>query len=232
LTFLAALRFLTNIPLPGRRRIKPEDIGRSIIFFPVIGLIIGLILVGLNWLMLIFLPSSLVDVLLLAALVAIGGALHLRGFINTGNSIAGGFGIIGVFFLLLAKYFALSNIPWNWMAETLVLMPVISRWTMSYVIAVSPSAPSSALSRAYKREASWWRLLIATVITLVVVVLLLQLTGLMIMFIVWMAVLAMVAYLKGKFGGLTADAYGAINEAAEVYFIILICLLAHIRWLD
>ena len=231
MAFLAALRFLTTIPLPGQRRIKPELFGRSIIFFPVFGLIIGLILVGLNWLMLIFLPPSLVDMLLVVALAGLGGVLHLGDFIKTGNSIAGGAGTIGVCLLLLVKFVALNNIPGHWIAETLVLTMVISRWAMSYVVVTFPSAPSSARGRAFRQEAKWWRLLIATLITLLVVMILLQLTGLIIMLIIWAGVLVMAAYLKAKFGGLTAESYGALNEVAEVCLLVLFCLLTHIRWL-
>jgi adenosylcobinamide-GDP ribazoletransferase len=47
----------------------------------------------------------------------------------------------------------------------------------------------------------------------------------------WVIVMAMAFYLKGKFGGLTGDTYGAINEVAEVLVLILVCLLAHVGWL-
>ena len=48
---------------------------------------------------------------------------------------------------------------------------------------------------------------------------------------VWLITLAMAAYLKGKFSGLTGDNYGAINEVAEVSVLIMVCLLAHNHWL-
>jgi adenosylcobinamide-GDP ribazoletransferase len=217
--------------MPGRRRIENELFGRSIIFFPVIGLIIGLILVGLNWLLLIFLPPSLVDLLLVVSLAGLGGVFHLADFIKTGNSIFSGAGVVGVCLLLLVKFVALNNIPGNWIAETLVLTMVVSRWAVSYVVVTFPSAPSSARARAFKQEARWWRLLIATVIALLVAGILLQLTGLIIMLIIWAGVLVMAAYLKARFGGLTAESYGAINEVAEVCLLSLFCLLTHIRWL-
>jgi adenosylcobinamide-GDP ribazoletransferase len=50
------------------------------------------------------------------------------------------------------------------------------------------------------------------------------------MFGVWIIAMATAFYLKGKFGGLTGDTYGAINEVAEVLVLILICLLAHVGW--
>jgi adenosylcobinamide-GDP ribazoletransferase len=248
LKFLAALRFLTIIPIPGRRRISSEELGRSIVYFPVVGLIIGLILVGLSLLLMLFLPSALVAVLLLAALVAISGAFHLDGFVDTCDGMAGGktveerwrimkdsrvgsFGIIGVCLLLLVKYVSLSNVPDSWLVETLVLMPVISRWAMVYAIFAYPYAKPSGLGKTFKQGARWWRFLIATVITLVVVFVLGRLTGLILMLAIWVVVVAMAAYLKTKFGGLTGDTYGAINEVAEVCFLILVCLLAYIRWL-
>jgi len=43
LKFLAALRFLTIIPLPWRREVSQEEVGQSIGYFPVVGIIIGFI---------------------------------------------------------------------------------------------------------------------------------------------------------------------------------------------
>jgi len=248
LKFLAALRFLTIIPLPGRREISPEEVGRSIVYFPLVGVIIGLILVGLGWLLGLFLPSALVDMLLVVSLVAISGALHLDGFVDTcdgmvghktveerwrvmHDSRAGAFGIIGVCCLLLVKYVSLNAVPDSWLMQTLVLMPVVGRWAMVYAVFAYPYAKPSGLGKAFKQGASWTRFTIATIITLAVAVILAQLAGFIIMLGIWVIVVAMAAYLKGKFGGLTGDTYGAINEVAEVCVLILVCLLAHIGWL-
>jgi len=248
LKFLAAVRFLTIIPLPGRREVSPEEVGRSIVYFPLVGVIIGLILVGLNWLLGLFLPSALVTVLLVVSLVVISGALHLDGFVDTCDGIgghktveerwrvmqdsrAGGFGIIGVCCLLLVKYVSMSGVPDSWLMQTLVLMPVVSRWAMVYAVFAYSYAKPSGLGKVFKQGASWQRFVIATFITLAVAVILAQLTGFVIMLAIWVIVIAMAAYLKGKFGGLTGDTYGAINEVAEVCVLILVCLLAHIQWL-
>ena len=245
--FLTAVSFLTIIPLPGRREVSPEEVGRSIVYFPLVGVIIGLILVGLNWLLGLFLPSALVTVLLVVSLVVISGALHLDGFVDTCDGIgghktveerwgvmqdsrAGGFGIIGVCCLLLVKYVSLSGVPDSWLMQTLVLMPVVGRWAMVYAVFAYPYAKPSGLGKVFKEGASWQRFVIATFITLAVAVILAQLTGFIIFIImlaIWVIVIAMAAYLKGKFGGLTGDVYGAINEVAEVCVLILVCLLAH-----
>ena len=253
--FLAALSFLTIIPLPHRRAPTSEEVGRSIVYFPVVGGIIGLILAGLNWLLGLFLPSAVVNGLLIVSLVVISGALHLDGLADTCDGIAGyktvearwqvmrdsrvgAFGIIGVFLLLLLKYVSLSSVPESWLMATLVLMPVVSRWAMVYAVFTYPYARPEGLGKAFKQETSWQRFAIATVITLVVAIGLARLAnvtyfylaGSAIMFGVWVIVVALATYLKRKFSGLTGDTYGAINETAEVGVLILICLLAYNQW--
>ena len=246
--FLAALQFLTVMPLPGRREVSPEDLGRSVGYFPVVGLIIGLIMAGLNWLLGLFLPPAVVNVLLIVYLVIISGALHLDGFVDTCDGIAGhktpearwqvmhdsragAFGIVGVCLLLLVKYVSLNNVPENLLLATLILMPVISRWAMVYAIFAYPYAMPSGLGKLFKEGTSWPRLLMATLISLAVVILaglagLAIIPGLAIMLAIWIMVLIMATYLKRKFAGLTGDTYGAINEVAEVVVLILVCLLA------
>jgi len=241
LRFLAALRFLTIIPFPWRREVSPEELGRSAGYFPVVGIIIGLILAGLNWLLGLFLPSPVVNVLLVVSLVVISGALHLDGFVDTCDGIAGhktpeqrwrvmrdsrtgGFGIVGACCLLLVKYISLNSVPETLLMATLVLMPVIGRWAMVYAIFAYPYARPSGLGKIFKQGASWQRFTMATLIALVVAIVLFQLAGLAIMVGIWVIVVAMAAYLKHKFSGLTGDTYGAINEVAEVCVLILACV--------
>jgi len=245
LRFLAALQFLTIIPIPWRREVSPEELGRSAGYFPVVGLIIGLILVGLDWLFGLILPSSVANALLIISLVVITGVLHLDGFVDTCDGIAGhktaedrwrvmhdsrvgGFGIVGVVLLLLVKYVSLNSIPLPLMMTTLVLMPVVSRWATVYAIFAYPYAKPSGLGKAFKQGTSWPRFTMATLIALVVVVGLAQLVGLAIMLLIWVMTVAVAAYLKSKFSGLTGDTYGAINEVAEVGVLILVTLLARL----
>jgi adenosylcobinamide-GDP ribazoletransferase len=249
LSFLAALQFLTTLPLPGRREATPEQLGRATAYFPVVGLIIGLILAGLNWLLSHILPPAVVNALLLVALVIITGALHLDGFVDTCDGIAGhkavedrwrvmrdsragAFGIVGVVLLLLVKYVSLNSIPPIFMMATLLFLPVVSRWAMVYAIFVYPYARPSGLGTAFKQKTRWPEFTIATLITLIIAMALFplfSLTALLVMLGVWMVTVIFSVYLKHKFAGLTGDTYGAINEVAEVTVLIIVCLLAHIR---
>jgi len=245
LKFLAALRFLTIIPLPWGREVSPEKLGRSTGYFPVVGIIIGLILVGLSWLFELFLPSSVANVLLVVSLVVISGALHLDGFVDTCDGIAGhktpeerwqvmhdsragAFGIIGACCLLLVKYVSLNSVPATLLMATLALMPMISRWAMVYAIFTYSYAKPSGLGKVFKQGTNWRWFVMATLITLVVAIVLAQLMGLAIMLGIWIIVMVMATYLKRKFSGLTGDTYGAINEVAEVCVLILVILLVRL----
>lgn len=246
--FLAALRFLTSIPLPRPREIGKEELGRSAVYFPVVGLIIGVILAGLYWLLDFVLPVAVVNALLIVFLVAVTGALHLDGFVDTCDGIgshrtiedrwrvmhdsrAGAFGIVGVVLLLLVKYASLSSIPGPLMMVTLIFMPVVSRWAMVYAIFTYPYARPSGLGKVLKQGLSWRSFTVATLITLVVAVVMFplwHLTGLVVTLGVWIMAVVMAVIFERKFAGLTGDTYGAINEVAEVSVLILVLLLARL----
>ncbi len=253
--FLSALRFLTIIPVPFRREASPEEVGGSTAYFPMVGVIIGLVLAGLNWLLGLFLPPAVVSSLLIVSMVVISGALHVDGFVDTCDGLgghktveerwrvmhdsrSGAFGIIGAFLLLLVKYASLSSVPESLLMTTLVLVPVVSRWAMVYAIFAYPYARPEGLGKVFKQETSGAGFALATVVTLAVAIGLAKLAnityfylaGLAIMFGIWVSVVIMATYLKRKFSGLTGDTYGAINEVAEVSVLILVVLLAYNRW--
>lgn len=243
MSFLAALRFLTIIPVYQRREVTREELARSTAYFPLVGIIIGLILAGAYWLLHFILPPTVVRALLLVGVAVLSGGLHLDGFIDTMDGLgghktaearrevmrqsqAGAFGIAGILLLLLVKYASLASMPQTLMMPTLVLMPVISRWAMVYALFAYPYARPSGLGMVFKQGTSRRRFLIATIITLSVAIPLFSWAGLVIMLGAWLTTLTMASYLKGKFSGLTGDTYGAINEVAEVAVLIMVCLLA------
>src|SRR5512136_510374 len=87
LSLLAAFQFLTLLPI--RRSFTAGQTGRSTVYFPLVGIAIGLVLAALNYLLSLVLPASVVNVLLVAALAAASGALHLDGLADTFDGIAG-----------------------------------------------------------------------------------------------------------------------------------------------
>jgi len=250
LKLLAALQFLTIFPIPGRRQIGAEELGASQGYFPLVGLFLGAILAGVDWLLGFTLPVAVVNALLLIILIILTGALHVDGFIDTcdgllarkmpeerwrimSDSRVGGFGVAGAFCLLLLFYVSLSSIAEPYRMIALILTPTLGRWSVVYAIFAFPYAKPAGLGVSFKEQAGWQGFTLATSVALVAAVglfaskgLELMLAGLVLMLVVWLVALAVALFLRGKFGGLTGDSYGAINEVTQVFVLIFFCVIS------
>jgi len=239
LGFWAALQFLTVFPTPLHQKVTAKTSGRSLSYFPLIGLILGALLLGLRHGLILILPSAVVNALLIIALVILTGAHHLDGFIDTCDGVIAGrskkerlaimsdskvgvFGIVGAILLLLLKYASLSSAL---ILPALLLMPILSRWAMVSIIFTFPYAKRSGMGLAFKQGATWQRLTIATIIALIATVALLKWWGLVLMAALWLIVFGIASYFRSRLGGLTGDTYGAINELAEVLVLLLLVLM-------
>src|SRR3989344_9399407 len=86
-----ALQFLTRLPVTLAGMPTPEQVGRSLLFYPLVGLLIGLLLLAAQHLLgdsAVLLQAAL----LLALWVGISGGLHLDGLADSADAWLGGFG--------------------------------------------------------------------------------------------------------------------------------------------
>lgn len=242
---LAALQFLTLLPV--KRSFTGEQVGRSTVYFPVVGIILGLILVGMNYVLLLLLPSALVNVLSIAALAVLSGGLHLDGLADTMDGIAGhrtpeqrleimrdsrigGFGAIGLGLFLIVEYVALNSIPAHWIPFALMLAPTLSRWAMVISIFVYPYARPSGLGKAFKEAVSWKHFVVASLVTFLLSLVIFKVAGPVLLAGVWFITILVASHLSHQLKGLTGDTYGAINEIATAGVFILVSMLAHKGW--
>jgi len=240
-----ALRFLTILPIPWRREVDARQIGRSIVYFPLVGLLMGFLLVGLDELFGLFLPLSLVNVLLIIAMILLTGALHLDGFIDTcdgamirstpeerlgimADSRVGSFGVIGACCLILTKYLALAAVPDNLRMPALAIMPMLSRWAMVWALGLFPYARKEGTGVVFKEQANWPRVTIASFMALILSSLLAGLSGLALAGSLCLIVLGAANFLRYRLGGLNGDTYGAIDELSEVLALALLPVLASV----
>ena len=88
--FLLALRFLTMLPVP--RGVPNDDLtaGRSLLWYPAVGLLLGLLLLLVN--RSLALPFYLQAAVLLAFWVVLTGGLHLDGLADCADAWVGGLG--------------------------------------------------------------------------------------------------------------------------------------------
>ncbi|MBI2958571.1 MAG: adenosylcobinamide-GDP ribazoletransferase [Chloroflexi bacterium] len=240
--FWAALEFLTVLPSPEKGEFKVEDLGRSLVFFPLVGLLLGLALWGLDTGLSMVLPSLPVNVLLVGALVIITGGMHIDGFIDScdgaaarrtvqqrldimADSRVGAFGVAGGCLLLLLKVSALASLPGTVRVIGLVLMPVLGRWAMVLAVHAYPYARGpSGKGYAFKAGATMARMLLALTTALVIAFVAARGSwhGPALLAAASLGAVGCAWYLKTRLGGLTGDSYGALNEVAEVLAVLLL----------
>lgn len=242
---LLALGFLTRIPVPSAGDVAAKEMARSVPFFPVVGGLIGLMLVGVDAAMSPRIPPLAVDVLVLAAAALLTGGMHLDGLMDSADGLFGGnsperrldimrdsrvgsYGVQAGVLVMLLKLGLLSGFHPGTRLGLLLAFPACGRWTMTAVMGYHPYArPGGGLGRAFTGETGpGYRALAA--LSLLGVLVLAQTLGLPLGQSLWAAAAAAVAarWLAQRsvalVGGMTGDVFGAINEVGEVIFLLFV----------
>jgi adenosylcobinamide-GDP ribazoletransferase len=140
LPFWIALQFLSSLPirLPGMP--TPQQSGRSLLFYPLVGLLFGLLLLALNQVLEGSL-SLLHAALLLGAWVMLSGGLHLDGR-------SGPIAVVTLVVVLLLKFSAALAVVEAHCSLGLLLAPVIARTAMLALFMNTPYVRPGGLGQA------------------------------------------------------------------------------------
>jgi adenosylcobinamide-GDP ribazoletransferase len=237
LPFWIALQFLSSLPirLPGMP--TPEQLGRSLLFYPLMGLLFGIILWTLNWLML-GTPLLLHAALLLTVWVLLSGALHLDGLADSADAWLGGFGdrertltimkdprsgpiaVVALVLVLLLKFCALLALIEQSHALALIIVPLIGRTALLGLFLTTPYVRAGGLGQALAdhlpRSAGKQIMVVSAVVCVLIAgfggVLALALAAVM---FVWLRQMML-----RRLGGTTGDTAGALLELLEVAVLV------------
>ena len=237
---ILAFQFLTRLPVPRVDDVEPLELARTAVWFPVVGLVIGVALAlavaiggSLNpWL------AALCGLL---AWVAITGGLHLDGLADVADALGaahadpvrfhavlkdphvGSFGVIAIVLQLMAKFVLLAQLPAAVLLPALVILPAWARWgPLVWSLLAPPPAdgPHSRGMAARLRAGQDWRPAGAYAGGLVLASLWLAPALLSTVVIVPLVAL----YWHRRLGGMTGDCHGASVELVET--LLLAALLA------
>ena len=237
---LIALQFLTRLPvrLPGMS--SNEAIGRSLLCYPLVGLLIGAVLWLAAWLLGGTSPL-LLAALLMAIWVGLTGALHLDGLADTVDAWIGGYGdrertlaimkdprsgpmaVVVLVLLLLLKFAALVVLLESGASSALWLAPLLGRSALLGLFLttryVREGGLGTALAEYLPRRQGWWVLG-----GVALVCLLAGSMGLLAL----VAALAIFALLRRRLlrrlGGTTGDTAGALLEIIELAVLLALAL--------
>jgi len=237
--YIITMQFLTIIPLPFRFEWKKDDLGRSTALFPLAGLTIGALLASLNWLLSPHLSRPLMDTLLIVALTAVTGALHMDGLADVCDGIAargsrerfmeimkdsrvGAVGAVAIALGLLLKWQALVAVPECVKWQALLLFPLIARFCQVQTIVFGRSARQDGIGSTIVVGAGKIQLMIAFCLTLAAAWLLLGMHGPMLLAAAMLTASLIRRWFHAKIGGITGDVIGCISELVEIAVLILL----------
>jgi adenosylcobinamide-GDP ribazoletransferase len=165
LPFWIALQFLSSLPvtLPGMP--APQAMGRSLLCYPLVGLLFGGLLWGLH-LALGGTPPMLQAALLLSAWVLLSGGLHLDGLADSADAWLGGFGdrartleimkdprsgpiaVVTLVLVLLLKFCALLVLVERGQVGLLIMVPMVGRAALLGLFLCTPYVRAGGLGQA------------------------------------------------------------------------------------
>lgn len=242
---IIAFQLLTRLPTPQLETITPFNLGRSLLYYPLVGLVIGLMLATLNWLLI----SATIEVtaaLLLVLWVAITGALHLDGLGDSADAWIGGYGdrqrtleimkdpycgpaaVSAIILLLTTKYASLQHLTEYSQYLALIIIPVLSRSFILVLFLTTPYVRQSGLGESLathlpRRHA--WSVLAGVAL---LAVLLLKLNGLVLLLSALIGFLLLRQWMLKRINGTTGDTAGAMVEILETILLVsfsLFCLV-------
>jgi len=247
-----AIRFLTIIPVISfppsddtnqNEEALAEHLANSMAFFPLVGMLMGVLLVLLRRLFYYLPVSSLVgDTLVLIFWIWLSGGLHLDGFADSVDGFLGGHnkeeilkimkdsstgakGVVALVSLLLLKFVLLVEMPLFLKDAALFFTPTIGRWSM--VIAAflgRPARLKNSMGKLFMDYVSWKEVIFASLTMAVIGILLFRLYFLPLVMVGIGLVLLILKYSQKKIGGISGDILGAINEIVEVFCLLVIYL--------
>jgi adenosylcobinamide-GDP ribazoletransferase len=249
--FITALQFLTIVTVKKDQDVAEGDLAKSMVYFPLVGFLIGFLLVNADKAFtLIALPQPIATLLLIIISVIITRAIHIDGLADTLDGLMGGSnhssrlaimkdsrlgtaGALGIFFVLFMKYLCLNSLFESDRIGALLVAPVVARWAQTLMVFNAEYGRERGMGKAFVGHLRSSGLAATSALAICLsafVVVRLDARSIVLFFILICGVVLLTylgkRYLVRKLGGVTGDAIGAMNELNEVLVLFLFVIFS------
>jgi adenosylcobinamide-GDP ribazoletransferase len=242
---IAAIQFLTVFPVPASFNCSEQTLRRSVIFYPMVGLLIGGVLALLDSGLLRIFPPLPAAVIIVILMLAASGCLHMDGLADTADgflsarpkerileimrdSRVGSMGVIAVSGVIVLKAASLASLSGRHHWMIVLLMPVAGRCALVLSMSIAPYARAQGgLASVFGRPE--WPVPAGSLLFLALLAsALLGVQGLIAASASVFSTLLVSFWSKRKIGGFTGDTLGAACEIAE---LVIALIASSLGWL-
>ncbi len=240
--FLIALQFLTRLPVRLKSQPNEHDMGRSLLYYPLVGLLIGALLVASSWL-LSDTPPFVAAALLVTLWVILTGGLHLDGLADSADAWIGGmddrdktltimkdpncgpFGVIAILLVLQLKLATLHALFMNDASIVLFIAVILGRTLLPLLLLTTPYVRSHGLGSALARHQPRSLSIIVIITTIISILFIYPASSLALIMTAAIVFLFVRASMLHRIGGTTGDTAGALVEITEVAVLLAAVLI-------
>ena len=236
--FITCLEFLTRLRFTNRTEWHDDDFSRSVPYFPLVGLVMGVFMGAVNYgLVYLKTPALMRAVMLVLAELIIIGALMYDGFMDTSDGVfsarnrermleimkdshVGSNAVIALVCLVLLKVAAYTSLAPHKLTYAFVALFVCTRTFMVSYIVNYPYARKTGIGHMFKAYAKP----VYTYIAFGLCIALVYACGLPYLYTAvgtFIICQGIAQFLKGQLGGLTGDTYGFLTECGVVIYLML-----------
>lgn len=234
------LQFLTKLPLPFEIKADDEDFQKGIVYFPLVGLVIGLMLYGLYRGVASLYPWYIACIFVVAFQVFITGGLHLDGLADSFDGLysyrnkermleimkdsrVGSNGVLVLWVALSLKLTLLIGLLDQGALWVLILMPVYGRFMGVFLAYIGVYARQKGMGGFFIGTTKLWHVCLAGLWTLLAS--LVHIKALSVLPVLLVLSLAYNGHVKAKIDGITGDILGAWIEMSEIIFLLGVWLI-------
>ena len=235
-------KFMTRIPIPIKVDYDPKKLGKSIKFFPFVGLIIGFILYYTSIILVKFSKNNLINALIVIVIeLMVVGIIHIDGLCDTFDGLfsyrekekmleimkdsrIGTNGAIILVLYFIAKILFISEI-FSINLKYLIIYPVLARLATPVNAAFSDYARKNGMSNFIISQNSAFEGIFSIILAAALSFLIFSFKGFELFLGAFLFIIFFMQFVKKKISGVTGDTMGAALELTTIFVLFLAIFL-------